>query len=70
MSMRDLIDNAAELGSDSDDEEFGEETGEQRPRKTNGHIDDSSEEDEDDDEEAERAVGDLNLPRNCTRSRH
>ena len=54
-----LLDVAAELGTDEEDEDFDEETGEVRTQTngTNGAIDDSSEEDEDDDdEEAARAV--------------
>ena len=54
--MAEFFDNQAELGSESDDEDFDEETGETRAKKLNGRIDDSSEEEEDDDEEAEREV--------------
>jgi transcription elongation factor SPT6 len=53
MSTRDFFDNVADVGSDEDDEDFDEETGEPRPKKTNGAIgaeDSSEEEDEDDDE--------------------
>ena len=60
--MSDLVSAEAELGGESDDESFDEETGESR-QKTNGvngkgnHFDDSSEEeDDDDDEEEARAV--------------
>ncbi|MCJ1307676.1 Transcription elongation factor spt6 [Agyrium rufum] len=59
MSARDLIAGEAELGSESDDESYDEDTGEARRKTngTNGHLDDSSEEEEDDDdEEAARAV--------------
>ena len=57
-----LVDISAELGSEEEDEDYNEETGEVRGRQsrtngTNGAIDDSSEEEEDDDdEEAARAV--------------
>lgn len=54
-----LLDVSAELGSEEEDEDFDDETGEarHRPNGTNGAVDDSSEEDEDeDDEEAARAV--------------
>jgi transcription elongation factor SPT6 len=54
--MADLIDNAAELGSE--DEEFDSDE-EPRPRKTNGaprHQATDSSEEESEDEEAERAV--------------
>ena len=59
--MADFFDTAAELGSEEEDEDFDEETGEviTKTRKTNGKsrdMDDSSEEEEEDDEEAERAV--------------
>ena len=60
MSMRDLINEEADLDDEENDESFDEETGEVRPGKerSNGHLDDSSEEeDDDDDEEAARAVG-------------
>jgi transcription elongation factor SPT6 len=48
-----LFDTVADVGSDEEDEEFDEEDGVSRPRKTNGQprIDDSSEEEEEDDEE-------------------
>jgi|TARA_R110002003_G_scaffold117_22_gene10462 transcription elongation factor SPT6 len=53
MSTRDFFDTAAELGSEEEDEDFDEETGETRPKKTNGinGIDDSSEEEDEDDDE-------------------
>lgn len=55
-----LLDMQAELGSEEDDEDFDEETGEVTKKKTNGangQFDDSSEEDEDLDDEARiRAV--------------
>lgn len=54
MSTRDLFDNIAAVGSDEeDDEDFDEDTGEVRAKKTNGTngIDDSSEEEDEDDEE-------------------
>ncbi|KAI9657626.1 MAG: Transcription elongation factor spt6 [Bathelium mastoideum] len=54
-----LLDVAAELGSEEEDEDFDDEAGETRgkPNGTNGAIDDSSEEeDDDDDEEAAREV--------------
>ena len=66
-ALRDLIQGEAELGSESDDESFDEETGEVRAKRSgangvNGHLDDSSEEDDDDDdEEAARAVSALCL---------
>lgn len=57
--MADFFDNQAELGSEEEDDDFDEETGESKPREKrrdpNG-IEDSSEEDDDEDEEAERAV--------------
>lgn len=56
-----LLDMQAELGSEEDDEDFDEETGEVTKKKTNGangQFDDSSEEDEDLDDEARiRAEG-------------
>ena len=58
VALQNLIQTEADLGSESDDEDFDEETGEVR-HKTNGtgnHFDDSSEEEEEDDEEEERAV--------------
>lgn len=53
MSARDLLDDAAILDDEDDDESFDEETGEVKPKANgiNGHFDDSSEEDEEDDEE-------------------
>ena len=59
--MEDFFDRTADVGSEEEEEEFDEETGEpiDGPRKSkaaNGNLDDSSEEDDDDDEEAERAV--------------
>ena len=53
MSVRALVDDAAILDDEEDDESFDEETGEVRIKAngTNGHYDDSSEEEEDDDEE-------------------
>ena len=64
MSARDLISGEADIGTESDDESFDEDTGEPKSkRKANGtngksaHYDDSSEEEDDDDEEAVRAVG-------------
>ncbi len=62
-----FFDDAAELGSEEDDEEFNEETGEPRQRTNGvkgagaGALDDSSEDDdEDDDEEAAAAVSTTN----------
>ena len=58
MSLKNLISTEAELGSESDDEDFDEETGEAK-RRTNGKgqdFNDSSEEEEEDDEEEARAV--------------
>lgn len=60
-SMRDLIDNAAELDDDENDDSFDEETGDVKSRKNRAprdlDLDDSSEEEEDDDdEEANRQV--------------
>ena len=59
MSTRDFISGEAELGSESDDNDFDEETGDpvDRPRKQRQNFDDSSEEEEDDDEEEEQKVG-------------
>jgi hypothetical protein len=60
MSLRDFIDNVAEQGGESEDEEF-DETGETKPNVVNGRkqdFDDSSEEESEEDEEAERAVRD------------
>ena len=59
--LYDLIQGEAELGDESDDESFDEETGELRKklngaRRRNENLDDSSEEESDDDEEAARAV--------------
>lgn len=54
-SMRDLISGEAELDSDSDDESFDEETGEERRKVRPARIDDSSEEEDDDDDEEEAA---------------
>ena len=58
--LRDFIHGEAELGSESDDEDFDDEVGETRT-KQNGvrrNFEDSSEEDEDDDEEeAEKVRG-------------
>jgi transcription elongation factor SPT6 len=53
MSTRDFFDNVADVGSDEDDEDFDEETGEARPKKTNGAtgVEDSSEEEDEDDDE-------------------
>jgi transcription elongation factor SPT6 len=53
MSARDLLDDAAILDDEEDDESFDEDTGEvrQKTNGTRGQFDDSSEEDEDDDEE-------------------
>ncbi|TKA60934.1 hypothetical protein B0A49_09602, partial [Cryomyces minteri] len=59
MSTSNLLDIAAELGSEEEDEDFDEETGEARRRTngTNGALDDSSEEEDDDDNEEEaRAI--------------
>ena len=58
MSANLLVDDVAELGSEGDDEDFDEETGEVRKRSNgiNGGLDDSSEEDDDDDEEEAAAV--------------
>ena len=61
VSLEDLIQGEAELGDESDDESFDEETGETRrksngTKRRNGDLDDSSEEESDDDEEAARAV--------------
>jgi transcription elongation factor SPT6 len=58
MSANLLVDDVAELGSEEDDEDFDEETGEVRKRSNGikGGLDDSSEEDDDDDEEEAAAV--------------
>lgn len=53
MATRELFDLAADVGSDEEDEDFDEETGEAEPKKSttaNGIDDSSEEEDEDDDE--------------------
>lgn len=58
-ALRDLIDGSAELGSESDDQDFDGDEGEQgdEKRRSNGKLADSSDEDEDDDdEEAAKAV--------------
>lgn len=59
MTTANFFDESAELGSEEDDEDFGEGGGEvDGPRRSNGNIDDDSSEEEDDDDEAElRAVG-------------
>ena len=59
--MDDFFDKTADVGSDEEDEEFDEETGEpvngtRKSKTANGEMDDSSEEEDDDDEEAEREV--------------
>lgn len=59
--MEDFFDRTAAVGSDEEDEEFDEETGEpingaSRSKNQSGQMDDSSEEEEDDDEEEERRV--------------
>ena len=54
---RNFIQGEAELGSESDDGDFDEETGETRPKQNGNRTkfeDSSEEEDEDDEEEAER----------------
>jgi hypothetical protein len=53
MATRDFFDNIADVGSEEDEEDFDDETGEVRPKKTNGAngIDDSSEEEDEDDDE-------------------
>lgn len=54
-----FVDNIAELGSEEEDEDYDEETGEARrskPSRANGELDDSSEEEDEDDEEEERRV--------------
>ncbi|KAK4996112.1 Transcription elongation factor spt6 [Elasticomyces elasticus] len=59
MAVNSYLDIDAALGSDEDDENFDEETGEVLPREnrlTTGALEDSSEEEDDDDEEAERQV--------------
>ena len=62
-NMNTLVQDEADVGGESDEESFDEDTGESRKRTngTNGkgaHFDDSSEEEsDDDDEEAQRAVG-------------
>ena len=59
--MDEFFDRTADVGSDEEEEEFDEETGEpiDRPRKSkaaNGGMDDSSEEEDEDDEEEERRI--------------
>lgn len=57
MATVNFFDNEAELGSEEDDEDFGEDGDGGNPRgPSNGNMDDSSEEEEDDDEAALRAV--------------
>ena len=53
MATKDLFDLDATLGSEEEDEDFDEEMGEPRPKKSNGAngIEDSSEEEDDDDDE-------------------
>lgn len=53
MSTRDFFDQVAAEGSEEDEEDFDEEAGDVRPKKTNGAngIDDSSEEEDEDDDE-------------------
>jgi transcription elongation factor SPT6 len=53
MSTANFFDTAADVGSEEEDEDFDEETGEVRPKKINGTngIDDSSEEEDEDDDE-------------------
>lgn len=54
MSTRDLFDTIADVGSDEEeDEDFDEEGGEVRPKKSNGinGLEDSSEEEDEDDDE-------------------
>ena len=52
-NLRDFIQGEAELGTESDDDDFDEETGESKPKRNGPRRDfeDSSEEDEDEDEE-------------------
>lgn len=59
MSTRDFISGEAELGSESDDNDYDEETGDpiNKSRKQRQDFDDSSEEEDDDDEEEEQKVG-------------
>ncbi|KAF2133834.1 transcription elongation factor Spt6 [Dothidotthia symphoricarpi CBS 119687] len=61
MATKDLFDLDAALGSEEEDEDFDEEMGEARPKKSNGAngIDDSSEEEDEDDDErlAEEGAG-------------
>ena len=65
-ALRDLVDDYADLGSESDDEDFDEETGEaRRPKKRSVDLDDSSEE-ESEDEEAARAVSLLSVWSDCS----
>lgn len=61
MTTRDFFDTAAELGSEEEDEDFDEESGPVRPKKTNGTngIEDSSEEEDEDDDELLAQVGRL-----------
>ena len=64
VGLEDLIQGEAEMGDESDDESFDEETGDVRrksngAKRQNGNLDDSSEEESDDDEEAARAVSDM-----------
>lgn len=59
--MTDFFDNQAELASETDDDDFDEDTGEKTRharRDDAENIDDSSEEEEDEDEDAEREVRD------------
>lgn len=61
MATKDFFDTVADVGSDEEeeDEDFDGETGEARPKKTNGTngLDDSSEEEDEDDDERLREEG-------------
>jgi transcription elongation factor SPT6 len=59
--MSNLLDMAAELGSDEDDGDYDEEMGDDEEHPNRGRagrgVDDSSEEEDSDDEEEVRKVG-------------
>lgn len=62
-NLRDFVQGEAELGSESEDEDFDEKTGETRskPNGARRNFEDSSEEEEEDDEEEEQRVKMLTL---------
>jgi hypothetical protein len=68
MSTANFFDNIADVGSEEEDEDFDEETGEVRSKKTNGAngLDDSSEEEDEDDDERIREARYLIPTKICT----